>query len=135
MNHTRFGREIYAVGGNPASARLSGIDVTRVRIVVLTVVQLLAAISGVILSSQVLAGSAQFGRGYEMDVISAVIIGGTSLNGGVGKTRGTLVGIIFLGVLMNGMTLLGVGDFVKYIVRGSLILFAVLLNTLQLNKE
>ncbi len=132
MNQTRFGREIYAVGGNPEAARLSGINVKKVKIIIMTVVQVLSAFAGIILSSQVLAGSSQFGKGYEMDVISSVIIGGASLNGGIGKVRGTFIGIIFLGVIMNGMTLLGVDDFVKYIVRGSLILAAVLINTIQL---
>ena len=70
-----------------------------------------------------------------MDVVSAVIIGGASLNGGIGKTWGTFIGIIFLGILMNGMTLLGVDDFVKYVVRGTLILVAVLLNTIQLQRK
>ena len=79
-----------------------------------------------------MSGSSTFGRGYEMDVISAVIIGGTSLVGGIGKVWGTFMGIIFLGVINNGMTLFGVGDFEKYIVRGLLILFAVLFNTIQL---
>jgi len=135
MNHTRFGREVYAVGGNPESARLSGINVAKVKITIMTVAQTLAAFSGIIISSQVLAGSSQFGRGYEMDVVSAVIIGGASLSGGIGKTWGTFIGIIFLGILMNGMTLLGVDDFVKYVVRGSLILAAVLLNTIQLERQ
>lgn len=135
MNQTRFGREVYAVGGNPESARLSGINVAKVKIVIMTVVQTLAAFAGIIMSSQVLAGSSQFGRGYEMDVVSAVIIGGASLSGGIGKTWGTFIGIIFLGILMNGMTLLGVDDFVKYVVRGALILAAVLLNTIQLQKQ
>ena len=131
MNHTQFGREVYAVGGNPEAARLSGINVNRVKIFIMTVVQTLAAFAGVIMSSQVLAGSSQFGRGYEMDVVSAVIIGGASLSGGMGNTWGTFIGIVFLGVLMNGMTLLGIGDFTKYIVRGTLILIAVLLNITQ----
>ena len=131
MNLTRFGREVYAVGGNPEAARLSGIDVTKVKILILVGVQVLAACSGIILSAQVMSGSSTFGRGYEMDVISAVIIGGTSLFGGIGKVWGTMIGIIFLGVINNGMTLFGVGDFEKYIVRGLLILFAVLLNTIQ----
>jgi ribose/xylose/arabinose/galactoside ABC-type transport system permease subunit len=132
MNLTRFGREVYAVGGNPESARLSGINVTMVKITILVAVQVLAAFSGIILSAQVMSGSSTFGRGYEMDVISAVIIGGASLNGGIGKVWGTMIGIVFLGVINNGMTLFGVGDFEKYIVRGLLILFAVLLNTIQL---
>ena len=131
MNLTRFGREVYAVGGNLEAARLSGIDVTKVKILILVGVQVLAACSGIILSAQVMSGSSTFGRGYEMDVISAVIIGGTSLFGGIGKVWGTMIGIIFLGVINNGMTLFGVGDFEKYIVRGLLILFAVLLNTIQ----
>lgn len=132
MNLTRFGREVYAVGGNPEAARLSGINVFFVKITILVAVQVLAAFSGIILSAQVMSGSSTFGRGYEMDVISAVIIGGTSLNGGIGKVWGTMIGIVFLGVINNGMTLFGVGDFEKYIVRGLLILFAVLLNTVQL---
>ncbi len=131
MNLTKLGREIYAVGGNPEAARLSGINVTFVKMTVLATVQVLAAFSGIILSAQVMAGSSTFGRGYEMDVISAVIIGGVSLNGGIGKVWGTLIGIVFLGVINNGMTLFGVGDFMKYVVRGGLILFAVLINTIQ----
>jgi len=132
MNLTKFGREVYAVGGNPEAARLSGINVTKVKIIILVAVQVLAAFSGIILSAQVMSGSSTFGRGYEMDVISAVIIGGASLNGGIGKVWGTMIGIIFLGVINNGMTLFGVGDFEKYIVRGMLILLAVLLNTIQI---
>jgi len=102
-----------------------------VKIIIMVGVQVMAACSGIILSAQVMSGSSTFGRGYEMDVISAVIIGGTSLFGGIGKVWGTMIGIVFLGVINNGMTLFGVGDFEKYIVRGLLILFAVLLNTIQ----
>jgi len=131
MNYTRFGREVYAVGGNTESARLSGINVNRIKITVLIAVQVLAAFAGIILSSQVYSGSSSFGRGYEMDVIAPVIIGGASLSGGMGKVTGTLVGIIFLGILLNGMTLLGVDDYVKYVVRGLVILVAVLVNAIQ----
>ena len=129
---TRFGREIYAVGGNPESSRLSGIDVKKVKIITMVMVQAMAAFAGVILSSQVRSGSSQFGRGYEMDVIAAVIIGGTSLMGGIGKTTGTFIGIVFLGILMNVMTLIGMDDYVKYFVRGLVILLAVLINTIQI---
>lgn len=134
MEQTRFGREVYAVGGNPESARLSGIDVKRVKITTMVVVQVMAAFAGIILSSQVRSGSSQFGRGYEMDVISAVIIGGASLNGGIGKTAGTFIGIVFLGILMNVMTLIGMDDYVKYFVRGLVILLAVLVNTIQTSR-
>lgn len=131
MNHTRFGREVYAVGGNPESARLSGINVKKVKTMTMVIVQVLAAFAGIILSSQVRSGSPQFGKGYEMEVISAVIIGGASLSGGRGNIKGTFLGIIFLGILMNGMTLLGVDDYIKYIIRGGIIILAVLVNTLQ----
>jgi len=131
MNYTRFGREVYAVGGNPEAARLSGINVKKVKILAMMSVQFLAALSGIILSAQVQAGSSQFGRGYELDVIAAVIVGGTSLSGGIGKVRGTLVGILFLGVIMNAMTLFGIDSFVQNVVRGLLILGAVLLYTIQ----
>ena len=128
VNYTRFGREIYAVGGNPESARLSGINVRKIKISVMMIVQVLSAFAGIILSSQVYSGNFSFGRGYEMDVIAPV---GASMNGGIGKVTGTLVGIVFLGVLLNGMTLLGVDDYVKYIVRGAVILLAVLVNAIQ----
>ena len=133
MNYTRFGREVYAVGGNMESARLSGINVNKVKILTLTTVQFLSALASIIMSSQVMAGSSTFGKGYEMDVISSVIIGGASLNGGIGKVWGTFIGIIFLGILINGMTLLRFDDYVKYVVRGALILIAVLINTIQVS--
>lgn len=132
MTMTKLGREVYAVGGNEEAARLSGINVRRVKITIMVCVQVLAAFAGIILSAQVMSGSSTFGRGYELEVIAAVIIGGVSLFGGIGKVWGTLIGIIFLGVINNGMTLFGVGDFEKYVVRGLLILFAVMLNTVQL---
>jgi sugar transport system permease protein len=133
MNRTKLGREVYAVGGNPEAARLSGINVNFVKIVIMIVVQVLAAVAGIILAAQVMSGSSTFGRGYELDVIAAVIIGGVSLFGGIGKARGTLVGIIFLGVINNGMTLFGVGDYEKYVVRGMIILVAVMMNTVNLD--
>lgn len=132
---TRFGREIYAVGGNAEAARLSGVNVNKVKILIMVIGQMAAAVSGVIMSSQVLSGSPQFGKGYETNIISTVIIGGTALEGGRGKATGTLLGVFFIGVITNGMTLLGVSDYVKYIVRGALILLAIILNTVQQNKK
>lgn len=134
MGFTKFGRSIYAIGGNKESARLSGINVSKVKIITLVSVQVTAAIAGIMVSSQVMSGSHTFGRGWEMDVISSVIIGGAALTGGIGKVRGTFIGIIFLGVLLNGMTLLNVNDYVQYVVRGGLILLAVLINTVQSKK-
>lgn len=135
MNHTKFGREVYAVGGNPESARLSGIHVTRVKIICMVAVQLCAALSGILVSSQVMSGSFNFGKGWEMLVIAAVIIGGTSLMGGIGKVWGTFIGLIFLGVLINAMVLLNINEYVQYIVRGLLILIAVLITAIQFQKK
>ena len=129
MNYTAFGRAVYAVGGNAEAARLSGIRVNHVKITVMTIVAFLAALSGIMQSSQIMSGSASTATGWELDVISAVIIGGTSLMGGAGKVWGTLVGVLFLGVLVNGMTLLNVSEYWQLVVRGALILVAVLLNT------
>ncbi|GMQ60253.1 ribose ABC transporter permease [Vallitalea sediminicola] len=134
MDYTKFGRSVYAVGGNRESARLSGINVKRIKIIVLVMVQVTAAIAGIMVSSQVMSGAHPFGKGWEMDVISSVIIGGASLTGGIGKVKGTFIGIIFLGVLLNGMTLLNINEYVQYVVRGGLILMAVLINTVQSRK-
>jgi ribose/xylose/arabinose/galactoside ABC-type transport system permease subunit len=135
MNYTSFGRSIYAVGGNAEAARLSGINVGRVRILVMALVSFLAALSGILLSSQINAGSAATAKGWELDVISAVIIGGTSLMGGAGTVWGTMIGVVFLGVLVNGMTLLNISEYWQHVVRGSLILAAVLLNLAPSGKK
>jgi sugar transport system permease protein len=131
MNYTKFGRSVYAVGGNPESARLSGINVKFVKTAALVIVQVLAVLGGILLSSQVMSGTFTFGYTWGMTVISAAIIGGTSIFGGIGTIWGTLMGLIFIGVVSNGMTLLGVDEFMQYIFRGGLILFAVFVNTLQ----
>jgi len=131
MNHTGFGRSVYAVGGNAEAARLSGIDVARVKIAVLATTSGLAALSGVMQSSEIMSGTATTAKGWELDVIAAVIIGGTSLMGGVGRVWGTMVGVVFLGVIINGMTLLNISEYWQHVVRGALILTAVLINRFQ----
>jgi ribose/xylose/arabinose/galactoside ABC-type transport system permease subunit len=131
MNQTTFGRSVYAVGGNAESARLSGIRVGRTRWLVLGITGALAALSGVMLASRIMSGTPTVAQGWELDVIAAVIIGGTSLMGGVGTIRGTLIGVIFIGVIINGMTLMNVPIYFQYVVRGALILVAVLINKIQ----
>ncbi|MEO1225623.1 MAG: ABC transporter permease [Pseudomonadota bacterium] len=130
MNYTKFGRSLYAVGGNLEAARLSGINVWRVKCLALGLTGVFTAISGILISSLILSGSASAARGWELDIISAVIIGGTSLFGGKGRIWGTLIGVLFLGIIVNGMTLLNVSEYWQYVVRGGLILGAVLLNQL-----
>jgi ribose/xylose/arabinose/galactoside ABC-type transport system permease subunit len=135
MNYTTLGRAIYATGGNQESARLSGINVKKIKIINMMTVQVCSAISGILISSQVMSGNQNFGKGWEMTAISAVIIGGTSFSGGSGKIGRTLVGLIFLGIIINGMTLLNVNEYAQYIARGLLILIAVLINIVQATKR
>ena len=134
MGYTSFGRSVYAVGGNPEAARLSGIRVGRVKVAVMGTVAFLAAASGIMQSAEIMSGTATTARGWELDIIAAVIIGGTSLMGGEGRIRGTLVGVVFLGVLVNGMTLLNISEYWQNVVRGGLILGAVLLNRAHLGR-
>jgi ribose/xylose/arabinose/galactoside ABC-type transport system permease subunit len=134
MNYTSFGRTVYAVGGNAEAARLSGINVSRVKTMVFGITAFLAALSGIMVSSEIMSGTATTAKGWELDVIAAVIIGGTSFMGGVGRIWGTMIGVVFLGVMMNGMTLLNVNEYWQHVVRGTIILVAVLLNLLQKEK-
>lgn len=131
MKSTTFGRSVYAVGGNAEAARLSGINVSFVKIAVFCITGFLVAFSGIIMSSRIMSGSPSIEQGLELDVIAAVIIGGTSLMGGSGKILGTLVGVLFIGVVSNGLTLLNVPAYGQFVVRGVIILLAVWLNSLQ----
>ncbi len=130
LKHTPFGRAVYAVGSNPEAAGLSGLNVNRIKSTVFMLTSAAAGLAGIMVSAQLNSGSPNVGESYEMDAIASVIIGGASLAGGAGTIRGTLVGCIFTGVLMNSMTLMGVNDYWQYIVRGALIVFAVFLNTM-----
>ena len=128
MNFTSFGREVYAVGGNMEAARLSGIDIWWVKSMTLGITGVATALSGTLIASQIGSGTGTTATGMELDVIAAVIIGGTSLFGGKGRIWGTLIGVLFLGCISNGMTLIDVSEYWQYVVRGGIILGAVLLN-------
>jgi sugar transport system permease protein len=130
-NYTTYGRAVFAIGGNEEAARLSGVKVARVKILTMGLVGLLAALSGLLVSSQIMSGTPTTARGWELNVISAVIIGGVSLQGGSGRIWGTFIGVVFLGVIINGMTLLNVSEYWQFVVKGMLILAAVLLNQIQ----
>lgn len=129
MEYTTTGRAAYAVGGNPESARLSGINVGKTKIIAFIIVQLMSVISGFMTAGQVMAGTFTFGKGWEMDVIAAVVVGGTSFNGGAGKVAGTFVGILFTAVISNGMTLLNIDIHTQYIVKAVIVFLAVLLSS------
>lgn len=128
MKFTSFGRAVYAVGGNAEAARLSGIDVFRVKTLTLGITGMLTAITGTLLASQIGSGVGTTATGMELDVIAATIIGGTSLFGGKGRIWGTLLGVIFLGCISNGMTLMNVSEYWQLVARGAIIVGAVLLN-------
>jgi sugar transport system permease protein len=129
MGYTTTGRSAYAIGGNPEASRLSGIDVGYIKIFGFIAVQLMAVLSGFMTSGQVMAGSFTFGKGWELDVIAAVVVGGTAFSGGSGTIWGTLVGVIFMGVIINGMTLLNIDVHTQYIVKAVIMFLAVLLSS------
>jgi ribose transport system permease protein len=131
MSRMTLGRYIYAVGGNAQAARLSGVRVGGILLFVYCFSGLLAGLGGVITASQLKSGSPTYGLMYEMYVIAAVVVGGTSLSGGQGKVFGTLIGALIIAVIQNGMNLTGVGSRAQLIVFGAVILGAVLFNNLK----
>ncbi|MBB5172396.1 ribose transport system permease protein [Texcoconibacillus texcoconensis] len=128
LKKTTFGRRVYAVGGNEEVALLSGIKVDRIKIYVYSLTGFLAALAGMILTSRLNSAQPTAGQMYELDAIAAVVIGGTSLTGGRGWIVGTLIGALIIGTLNNGLNLLGVSSFVQQVVKGSVILLAVLID-------
>ncbi len=131
MSRMRLGRHLYAVGGNREAARLSGVPVERVLLTAYVVSGLLAGLGGVIMASQLKSGSATYGNMYELYVIAAVVVGGTSLSGGEGKMFGTLIGAFTIAVIQNGMNLTNVESYTQKVVLGLVILGAVLLDRLR----
>ncbi|MBN2979959.1 ABC transporter permease [Cohnella algarum] len=125
---TKFGRYIFAVGGNENAAHISGIRVSRVKIWVYVINGLLAGLAGVLLASRISSGQPNSGMGYELDAIAAVVIGGTSLFGGRGSMLGTIVGVLIIGVINNGLNLLDVSSYWQQIIKGVIIAGAVILD-------
>ncbi len=128
LNNTRFGRYIYAVGGNEQAARVSGLNIDRVKIGIYTFAGLLSGLAGIVLSSRISSGQPGLGQGYELDAIASAVIGGTSLAGGVGTVWGTMVGALIIGVLNNGLDLLNVSAYWQQIVKGSIIVIAIIID-------
>ena len=134
MNNTKFGRHIYAVGGNAQAAEFSGISTARVKFLVHVYTGLMAGIAGVVLASRMYSGQPTAGDGAEMDAIAAVVVGGTSMSGGSGKIGGTIIGGLIIGVLNNGLNLMNVNSFWQYVVKGAVILLAVFIDYLRNRK-
>ncbi|GAC1037764.1 ABC transporter permease [Pseudomonas sp. No.117] len=128
LKYTTYGRYVYAVGGNEKSARTSGIGVRKVTFSVYVISGLLAGLAGIVLSARTTSALPQAGVSYELDAIAAVVIGGTSLSGGTGSIVGTLFGALLIGVINNGLNLLGVSSYYQQVAKGLIIVFAVLID-------
>lgn len=135
LYRTRFGRYIYAVGGSEKSAKISGINTRFIIFCAYVISGLLSAFSGVILTARTTAGLPQAGVSYELDAIAAVVIGGTSLNGGQGSLVGTLFGVLIIGLMNNGLDLLGVSSYYQQVIKGVIIIAAVLLDSFRRIKD
>jgi len=133
LTQTRYGRYVYAVGGNEDSSRLSGINVNRVKSWVYIISGATAAIAGIIVTSRIGSAAPTAGSGYELDAIAAIVIGGTNLVGGEGTILGTIIGVLIIGVLNNGLNLMDVSAFYQTIVKGLVILLAVLIDKKKAN--
>ncbi len=129
LRYTRFGRQVYAVGGNPEAARLSGLKVGRVLMSVYVIMGFFAGLGGFVLAARLNSAEAVAGMGYELTVIASVVIGGTSLFGGIGTVFGTVIGAVLIGVLLNGLLLLNVSSYIQQIIIGLIVVLAVAFDT------
>ncbi|MCF7929695.1 MAG: ABC transporter permease [Spirochaetales bacterium] len=125
LEKTRFGRHMYAVGGNETAAHVSGLNVDRIKILVYTIAAGLSGLGGLLLASRTVVGSPIAGMGYELDAIAAAVIGGTSTTGGVGRVTGTIIGALIIQVISNGLDMVNVPSYYQQIVKGTIIIFAV----------
>jgi ribose transport system permease protein len=131
----RFGRHLYAVGGNERAARLTGLHVNRIKIAVYTLAGALAGVAGLIVTARLDSAQPNAGLGYELDSIAAVVIGGTSLSGGRGSVLGTVLGCLIIGVLNNGLFLLNVSPFWQQVIKGLVILLAVAIDKMNVRNR
>jgi inositol transport system permease protein len=128
LNFTRFGRHVYAIGGNETAARVSGVNLGRTKILIYTFSGLMAGLGGVVLTARVQSATPALGMGYELDAIAAAVIGGTSFAGGIGTVWGTVVGALIIGVMNNGLDLLNVSPFYQQVVKGVIIIVAIIID-------
>ena len=128
MKKTIWAKHIYAVGGNEEAARLSGVNITKVKLLVYSLSALMASLASILLASRLGSGQPNAGDGYELDAITAAIVGGTSLSGGVGTIGGTLAGAIIIGIINTGMNTLGISPYYQLVIKGSVILAAVIID-------
>ncbi len=125
LKYTKFGQSVYGIGGNEEAVRLTGIDIRNVKYRVYILCSVLAAIAGIVLLSRVNNAQPQAGTGYEMDVITGVVLGGVSMSGGEGKITGVFAGILVMAVLGNGMLMMGISEYFQWVVKGLVMLLAI----------
>ncbi|MBC7960902.1 MAG: ABC transporter permease, partial [Vallitaleaceae bacterium] len=125
LNKMKYGRYIYGIGGNEEATRLSGINVNKIKYLVYSISGLLSGLAGIVLLSRINSGQPKSGQGYEMDVITAVVLGGVSISGGEGKIGFVIIGVLIMGILANGMILINVNEYVQWVVKGLVLLAAV----------
>ena len=135
LHKTAFGKSVYALGGNEKAAYISGVKLNKVKIIIYTISGIMASISGLIITSRLSSAQPTAGTSYAMDAIAAVVLGGTSLSGGKGRILGTLIGALIIGVLNNGLNIIGVSAFWQQVVKGVVILIAVLLDRFKMAKS
>lgn len=135
LHKTAFGKSVYAIGGNEKAAYISGVKLNRVKIIIYSISGIMASISGLIITSRLSSAQPTAGASYEMDAIAAVVLGGTSLSGGKGRILGTLIGALIIGVLNNGLNIIGVSAFWQQVVKGVVILIAVLIDRFKVVKQ
>lgn len=128
LNFTRFGRHVYAIGGNETAARVSGVNLGRTKVLIYTFSGLMAGLGGAVLTARVQSATPALGMGYELDAIASAIIGGTSFAGGIGTVWGTVVGALIIGVMNNGLDLLNVSPFYQQVVKGLIIIVAIIID-------
>lgn len=133
VRRTRTGRYIYAIGGNERAALLSGVKVNKVKVIVYTIAGVLSGVAGLLVTARLDSAQPNAGLGYELDSIAAVVIGGTSLSGGKGSIMGTVIGALIIGVLNNGLVLMDVSPFWQQVIKGLVILLAVIIDRVQRN--
>lgn len=131
LNRTRFGYYIYAIGGNKLAAQYSGVNVKKYNMLPYVLIGLFCGLSGVIWSARLGSAAATLGSGFEMDAIAAVVIGGTSMSGGVGTVGGTFIGVLIIGVITNGLNLMGINSFWQEVLKGIIILVAVVIDVVR----
>lgn len=135
LGYTRYGKYTYAIGANRQAARVSGINVNRHLVIVYTIAGALAGLAGTVATARAVTGQSGMGMAYELDAIAAAVIGGTSLMGGVGRIAGTIIGVLILGVMTSGFTFLGIDAYYQEIVKGIIIVAAVIADQLRQKKR